>query len=101
MWTNEQIQIDIEAVEGNEVIVRFTGVMHLLGSVSLVGRILTIDRVHVQGLRPGSLGRSGLNAIGRKLLVEADVDTIIVQGGVRTTGCNKGKLPKPIRFPNG
>jgi hypothetical protein len=55
----------------------------------------------VQGLTPGALGRAGLNAIGRKLLEEADVDQIVIQGGARTTGRGKGRRPRPFRFPKG
>lgn len=75
------------------------GKLTLIGSVSIVGRTMRIDRVHVEGLTVGALGRAGLNAIGRKLLELADVDEIIVQGGARTTGRTKGKAPRPIRFP--
>jgi len=76
------------------------GVMQLLGTITVRGRVLHIDGAHVDGLTPGALGRSGLHAIGRKLLVEADVDEIVIQGGTRTTGKCKGKKPKPIRFPH-
>ena len=76
------------------------GVMEMIGSFKLVDRVLRVDGAHVQGLARGALGRKGLNAIGRKLLEEADVDQIVIQGGVRTTGRDKGKRPRPIRFPN-
>jgi hypothetical protein len=77
------------------------GTIEIIGSVTLRERVLHLDRVHVQGLTPGALGRSGLNAIGRKLLEEADVDEIVIEGGARTTGRNKGKRPRPFRFSNG
>ena len=41
---------------------------------------------HAGGPGRGRLGRSGLNAIGRKILEEADVDQIILEGSTRTTG---------------
>ena len=69
------------------------------GSTSIVGRVMRIERAHVEGLTIGALGRAGLNAIGRKLLEVADVDEIIIQGGTRTTGRAQGKVPRPIRFP--
>ena len=75
------------------------GVLELIGSFSRIGRVLHIEGAHVQGLAPGALGRAGLNAIGRKLLKEPDVDEIVIQGGARTTGRNKGRLPRAIRFP--
>jgi hypothetical protein len=102
MWSSNDVEIEIDLVEDPVAILVIRtpiGVLELIGSFSLVERVLSIDRVHVQGLAVGSLGRAGLNAIGRKLLEVADVDQIVVQGGVRTTGRNKGKLPRPIRFP--
>jgi hypothetical protein len=103
MWDTDEIAVEIDLVDHPAMIVRITvpiGVLEVIGSISRVGRVLHFDGVHVQGLTPGALGRAGLNAIGRKLLEEADVDQIVIQGGTRTTGRNKGKRPRPIRFPN-
>src|SRR5262249_54053589 len=77
------------------------GLLQMIGSVFRVGRVLHIEGAHVQGLTRGALGRAGLNAIGRKLLEEADVDTIVIKGGSRTTGKNQGKSPRRIIFPRG
>jgi hypothetical protein len=89
---------DVEHPVAVLVITTPVGAMSLVGSISIVGRVMRIDRAHVEGLKLGALGRAGLNAIGRKLLELADVDQIIIQGGTRTTGRTKGKVPRPIRF---
>jgi hypothetical protein len=102
MWTADQISVEIDDVEHPVavlVIATPAGSLTLVGSVSIVGRVMRIDRAHVEGLEVDALGRAGLNAIGRKLLEVADVDQIIIQGGTRTTGRTKGKVPRPIRFP--
>lgn len=102
MWSNEDIEIELLFVEQDEMMVQVTtpsGTIELAGRISRIDRVLHADGVHVQGLHPGALGRTGLNAIARKLLEIADVDQIVIQGGVRTTGCNKGRAPKPFRFP--
>ncbi|HYP57098.1 MAG TPA: hypothetical protein VEQ35_02310 [Beijerinckia sp.] len=102
MWNAAKITIEIEQAEGSVMIVNIhtpLGTLDLVGEVKRIGRILYVDRAHVQGLKPGALGRDGLNAIGRKLLKEADVDKIVVYGGVRTTGKGKGRRPQPIHFP--
>jgi hypothetical protein len=102
VWTADQISIEIEDVDHPVAVLVITtpvGTLSLIGSVSIVGRVLRIDRAHVEGLTVGALGRTGLNAVGRKLLEVADVDEIIIQGGTRTTGRTKGKVPRPIRFP--
>jgi hypothetical protein len=110
MWSSEQIVIDIEDVEHEDgggkvatMLIRVStpaGTISILGTVSIVARVLRCDQAHVGGLTPGALGRVGLNAIGRKLLEVADVDQIIIQGSTRTTGCRSGKTPREIRFPN-
>src|ERR1700690_2606653 len=90
MWTTSQISVELDdASEGPIWIVRIdtpAGAIELIGEVIKVGRVLHVNRAHVQGLRRGALGKAGLNAIGRKLLEEADVEEIIIQGGARTTG---------------
>ena len=102
MWSLDQIAIDIVDVDHPivEIVVRTPiGDLKMLASVSVVGRTLRLDAVHVGGLAPGLLGRAGLNAVGRKLLEIADVDEIVLQGSTRTTGRYRGKIPGVIRFP--
>jgi hypothetical protein len=102
MWSTNQIVIDIVDADhpvAEIVVTTPIGDLVLMASVSVIGRTLRLDRAHVDGLAPGLLGRSGLNAIGHKLLEVADVDEIIIQGSTRATGRCKGKVPRPIRFP--
>jgi hypothetical protein len=102
MWSLGEITIEITEAEPPLVIVRVTtpiGSLDLTGEVHRVGRVLYCERVHVQGLNAGALGRAGLNAVGRKILVEVDVDQIVVEGSTRTTGKREGRTPRPIRFP--
>jgi hypothetical protein len=102
VWTTDQVSIEVEDVEHPVAVLVITtpaGTLSLIGSISIAGRVMRIDRAHVEGLETGALGRAGLNAIGRKLLEVADVDEIIIQGGTRTTGRSKGQVPRPIRFP--
>ena len=102
MWSLDEIAIEITEAEPPLVIVTVTtpvGSLNLTGEVKRVGRVLYCERVHVQGLQAGVLGRAGLNAVGRKILVEIDVDQIVIEGSTRTTGRGKGRTPRPIRFP--
>jgi hypothetical protein len=77
------------------------GVIELIGDVRLIGSVLHIERAHIGGLSANALGIVGLNAIGRKLMEEASVTEIVVEGSARTTGRCKGRTPHPIRFPRG
>jgi DNA-binding transcriptional regulator YiaG len=136
VWTSRDISLDIEMVDGDEVIVVLAtpaGTLRIAGGVSRRERVLHVKRAHIEGLEPGALGRAGLgaffdkidpttlailfdfahdlvqkvcnfsgssaNAIGRKLLEEADVDEIIIEGSVRATGRNPGRAPERSTFP--
>ena len=104
MWSSAEIEvtIDDDDFDPPTVLVRVTtpiGVVEIIGNLRPVGRDLYIDKAHVGGLAAGLLGRAGMNAIGRKLLEVADVAQLIVQGGVRTSGRGKGKIPRVVRFP--
>src|SRR5579859_7988982 len=78
MWTSDEIVVEIDVVEHTETVIATTpaGVISMMAGVSIIDRVLRLDGVHIGGLKPGALGRAGLNAIGRKLLELADVDEI-------------------------
>ena len=102
MWGEDEVAVDIVEVDETILIVVITtpvGRLEMIGEFFQRGRMLVGDRVHIQGLHAGALGRRGLNAIGAKLLKEADVDKIVIQGGARTTGPGKGRVPRRIHFP--
>ena len=111
MWDPDQIIVDVPLSEPSEdgtttMLIRVTApgvVIEILGSVSIVERVLRIDGAHIDGASAGKIGRAGPNAIGRKLMQVANevdhVDYILIQGSTRATGRNAGKLPRPIRFP--
>lgn len=105
MWTQDEIEISIVDAEGGSPPVAMieigvpVGRLLLLGTVRIEGEILHIEGAHIDGLHPGACGRSGLNAIGRKLLEVAGVKRLVIQGGARTTGANPGQAPARIVFP--
>jgi hypothetical protein len=103
MWGEADVTVEIDQIDRDVMIVVVStpvGKLQLIGEVTQIGRVLHVRNAHAGGLHPGALSRAGLNAIGRKLLVEADVDEIIIEGGTRTTGKNPGRPPKPFRFPS-
>jgi hypothetical protein len=97
------ITVEIGLVDGDVMIIEVTtpvGMVQIIGKVTRVGRVIHVGGAHIDGLHGGALGRAGLNAIARKLLEEADVDQIVIEGGTRTTGKNPGRPPKVFRFPS-
>jgi hypothetical protein len=102
MWTEADIFAAYE-VDGPVVSITLstpTGVVNILGEMTIVEDELHIIRAHIGGLSSGALGRSGLNAIGRKLLELANVEKIVIEGSARTTGRRKGNVPRRISFPH-
>jgi len=103
MWDEADVTIEIDQIDQDVMIVVIAtpaGKLQIIGELTRIGRVLHVRKAHADGLHAGALGRAGLNAIGRKLLSEADVDEIIIEGGTRTTGKNAGRPPKPFRFPS-
>jgi len=104
MWSSTQISIVIDEIDLPTILASITtpiGVIELIGDIRFVGRALYIERAHIDGLSANAIGIPGLNAIGRKLMEEAGVTEIVVEGSPRTTGRGKGRTPHPIRFPRG
>jgi hypothetical protein len=102
MWSLDEIAIEIleaDAPVASVEIITPAGRIEVVCSIRRAGRVLYCDGVHISGLDAGAVGRAGLNAIGRKLLVEADVDRIVIKGSTRATGRTAGRVPRPIRFP--
>jgi hypothetical protein len=102
MWTEADI---VAAYEIDGLVVSITlitpvGKVSILGEMAIVDNDLHIIKAHVGGLYQGALGRSGLNAVGRKLLEMANVEKIVIQGSPRTTGGRKGTIPSNIYFPH-
>ncbi len=103
MWALDQIEIEISSVDADVMLVAVStpvGNFELIGNVSIRAGILVIENAHIQGLRPGARGRHGLNSVARRMMVEADVQGIVVEGGTRTTGRTRGRRQRPFRFPH-
>jgi hypothetical protein len=103
MWSPSAITVEIEDIEGRVWIVQIitpVGMIEIIGEFDYdpARRTLRVSETHVQGLHSGALGRAGLSLIGRKLLDEADVEEIIIEGGTRTTGARPSRRPPPFRI---
>jgi hypothetical protein len=101
MWTSAQMSVEIDVVDGREVILIVgtpVGPVSIIATVAVIADVLELDGVHIGGPGPGRVGRGGMNAIAQKIMEELDVQEIRAQGGVRTTGRRSGKLPPPFRF---
>ena len=102
MWDEADIAATYE-IDGPVVsitLVTPVGAVSILGEMTIIDDELHIIKAHIGGLHQGALGRSGLNAVGRKLLEMTNVEKIVIQGSARTTGRRKGTVPGKISFPH-
>lgn len=103
MWGLDDVSIEISFVDRDVMLVAIAtpvGTFELIGEVRIRAGLLVIANAHIQGLEPGALGRQGLNTVARKMMVEADVQGLVVEGGTRTTGRTRGRRQRPFRFPH-
>ncbi len=101
MWISAELSVEIDMVDGREVILIVgtpVGPVSIIGTVTVTADVLELDGVHVSGPGPGRVGRDGINAIAQKIMEELDVQEILAQGGIRTTGRRRGQVPRPFRF---
>jgi hypothetical protein len=76
------------------------GTIMVMADVALEGRCLILRRLHIYGVdvRANDMRAAGLRRIVEEIVEELDVDEIIVEGSVRTTGAGPGRTPRRLRF---
>ena len=75
------------------------GRMEVVTAVRVEGATAYLDGFHVDGLGAGSVGVAALRAFARELGHQLGVQRLVIRGGLRTTGANPGRLPRPIVIP--
>jgi len=70
----------------------------ILAQVVLDRTQMILRRMHVDGPGANLLGPAVLKSIVRRMMEIADVETVVVEGAIRTTGAGPGRIPDPIRF---
>jgi hypothetical protein len=75
-----------------------------MGPVLFIGNVLewrtrlVVERVHVQGLKANILGAHRLMVMAQQAMEWLDVDEIVLQGGLRTSGAQEGRFPAKLNF---
>jgi hypothetical protein len=72
----------------------------VMAEVMLEGRCLVLRGLHVHGVDVGvnELRVAGLRRMVREVMEDLDVDAIVIEGSVRTTGADPGRTPRLLRF---
>ena len=105
MWSSSDVtfEIDDDGTEDPVVTVEVTtpdGKIVVMGEPREDGRTLIVERTHIHGVGggPNELGPAKLRTVAQAILERMDYDGLVIEGAVRTTGAQKGRRPKPIRF---
>ena len=72
------------------------GEIRIITGMEWEGRDLVLRGMHVDGPGSGSLGLHTLRDLAREFGRQYFAESVIIQGGVRTTGANPGRVPRSI-----
>jgi hypothetical protein len=103
MWEPAQITFDLVDDMTTDPVVTVTvhtpaGVLKLMAEPERVGRTLVLHGLHLQDLSPNAIGAANLIVLAHVVMQRMDIDELIVEGGLRTTGANPGRRPRVLRF---
>jgi hypothetical protein len=79
------------------------GTIEVITGLRIEGDTAYLDGLHVGGPGTGAWGIAELRRCARELGRELGVRRLVIHGGVRTSGANPGRVPRPIvlRLPAG
>lgn len=102
-WLVEDLHFEIIDTLSDHPIVTIrirtpAGVLMVMGEPVMRGRVLVMRRTHLHGTRPNAVGVRNLRLIAGLVMEGMDVDGLIIEGALRTTGANPGRYPEPVRF---
>ena len=74
------------------------GSLTFMAEPVMQGTILLLTRTHVQGAASNMIGAGNLLVIAQTVMEGMDLDGLVVEGALRTTGANPGHRPRVLRF---
>ena len=74
------------------------GPLTFMAEPAMQGTTLRLTRAHVQDAAPNTVGAGNLLVIARAVMEGMDLDGLVVEGALRTTGANPGHRPRALRF---
>ena len=73
-----------------------SGTISVFANMERRGTTLYLRKLHIDGAGPGTVGISALRSVARDIGRGQGVKTVVIQGGVRTTGARPGRRPRSI-----
>ncbi|HVA50374.1 MAG TPA: hypothetical protein VNH11_28730 [Pirellulales bacterium] len=81
-----------------EIVASGASTVTAIAEMELTGDTLTLRGMHVDGAGRGSSSLGELREMVRELGRQQGAKEVVILGGMRTTGANPGKLPRPIKI---
>ena len=72
--------------------------LSLTAEPKMDGATLILRGLHVQGASANKIGAANLMVLARTVMERMDIDRLVVEGALRTTGANPGHRPSILRF---
>jgi hypothetical protein len=105
MWTAADIAIilDDDLTDDPVVTARIltpAGELLVMAEVEVQDRELVLRGLHMHGvtLGPNELGWPRLRQLAHAVMQRVEVDAIVIEGAVRTSGAHRGYVPRTLRF---
>lgn len=105
MWTAADIEIILDDDLTDDPVVTAhiltpAGELLLMAEVERDDRGLLLRGLHMHGvtLGPNELGWPRLRQLADAVMEGMDVDAIVIEGAVRTSGARRGHVPRTLRF---
>jgi len=105
VWTGTDIEVILDDDLTDDPVVTAhiltpIGELLVMAEVEQHERELVLRGLHMHGvtLGPNELGWSRLRQLAHAVMERMDVDAIVIEGAVRTSGALRGHVPRTIRF---
>lgn len=102
-WSKAHISFDIIVDMTGDPVVTLAvttpvGLLAFMGEPLVERRAMRVLATHVQGAKAGAVGWVNLRLLAEVIMEGMDLDDLVIEGAVRTTGAGAGRRPKPLRF---
>jgi hypothetical protein len=105
VWTVADVEIVLDDDLTDDPVVTAhiltpAGELLVMAEVATYNRELVLRGLHMHGvtLGPNELGWPRLRQLARAIMERVDIDAIVLEGAVRTSGARRGRVPRTLRF---
>jgi hypothetical protein len=74
------------------------GPLTFMAQPVMVGMVLVLKGLHAQDSAANAVGPGNLMMIAHAVMEGMDLDGLVIEGAVRSTGANPGHRPRDVRF---